>query len=350
MHPKASDYFVCPPEVVKALSLPEKPRELPIMFPSDDHERLFPQSYKMYRRAGLYCAGDGETAKRWDDTGNLTERPCPCEYLDSEECGPVATLNFLLPDVPGIGIYQITTGNKASIVSLNTAFDEFTVMFGGLRGIPFLLKLEPAQTMRWNRDKRQMEKVIVQALRLDSPYTLRQILDWRRALGKPVEALMPAPDEEAIEVHAERVVDAGVPPKQEEPDSIRDAREAPPPAPAGEAHATSPGPAQEKPERDAKPAGAGPSGGLPREANPDEPPVDISMCYRWAAQCGMTAELYERYFEAHHGVRTGDAPDALVAREAAEFQALGSESARLAHKATLIRRLNEALKAKGARR
>ena len=329
MHPKASDYFVCPPEVVKALSLPNKPRELPIMFPSDDRERLFPQSYKMYRRAGLYCAGDGETAKRWDDTGNLTERPCPCEYLESEECGPVATLNFLLLDVPGIGIWQITTGNKASIVSLNTAFDEFTVMFGGLRGIPFLLKLEPAQTMRWNRDKRQMEKVIVQALRLDSPYTFRQILDWRRALGKPVEALMPAPDEEAVEVHAERVTDVGASPEQTSEPPISDAREAPPPAPAGE------GPAEKR----------------PREAKPDEPPVDISMCYHYATECGVGADLYERYFEHHHGVRTSDAPDALVVREAAEFRAvLGTESGRLTHKSVLIRRLNEALKAKGAKR
>ena len=83
----------------------------------------------------------------------------------------------------------------------------------------------------------------------------------------------------------------------------------------------------------------------------DEAPPDISMCYRWAAECGVGADLYERYFEHHHGVRTSDAPDALVAREAAEFRAvLASESQRLTHKSVLIRRLNEALKAKGARR
>ena len=64
MHPMATDYFVCPPEVTAALSLSEQPRELPIMFPSDDPDRIFAQVLKMYRRSGLFCSGDGETAKR----------------------------------------------------------------------------------------------------------------------------------------------------------------------------------------------------------------------------------------------------------------------------------------------
>src|SRR6266545_5331672 len=97
-YPRSVDYFVCPPEVQKLYG--EQPRELPVMFPSDDPEAIFPQSLKMYRSAGLWCAGDARTAKRWDDKGRLVERPCPCEYLESGECGPVATLNMLLVDVP----------------------------------------------------------------------------------------------------------------------------------------------------------------------------------------------------------------------------------------------------------
>ena len=337
MHPMATDYFVCPPEVTAALSLSEQPRELPIMFPSDDPDRIFAQVLKMYRRSGLFCSGDGETAKRWDESGNLKERVCPCEYLDSGECGPLATLSFLLPDVPGIGVYQIDTGNKASIVSLNTAFEQFTAMFGGLRGIPFLLKLEPAQTMRFNAEKKQMEKVMVQALRLDSPYSLRQIHEWRKALGKPVEALMPAPEsEEAIDVHAEPVNHEPT----REPDRDGTAGHG---TPESSGHQPDP---QRTGESGAPVAREAPPDKLPSEAKTEAPAelADVSLCYKWAAECGVSSDLYGKYFEAHHGVRTSDAPDAIVAREAAEFRGLGTESERLTHKAEIVRRLNVALK------
>ncbi len=280
-YPRATDFFVCPPDVTDALSLPEKPRELPIMFPSDDPEQIFPQTLKMYRRSsGLWCSGDGERAKRWDETGHLAERTCPCEYLDSGECGPVATLNFLLPDVPGIGIFQIDTGNKASITSLNTAFEQFAAMFGGLRGIPFLLKLEPAQTMRWNAEKKQMEKVTVHALRLDSPYSLRQILEWRKALGKPVEALMPAPemDDDPIEVHAE-------------PDA---------------------------PETGAASA-SGPT------AEPEE--WDASRLFKAAADLGISPTMYEKYLQGQYGARSGDLSDEAVRKERARLEQPGDGSA-----------------------
>lgn len=370
-HPKATDYFVVSPEVAKVYG--DKPKALTVLFPVDDCELIFPQSLKMYRKSGgLYCAGDGETAKRWSEAGELVERVCPCEYLESGECGPHATLNFFIDRVPGIGVWQLDTGNKTSIVQLNTGLEQALAAFGGLRGIPFILRLEPQETQRWDEQKRQMVRTTIHALRLDSEMTLREIVDWRRSLGKAVEALMPVTEVEP----EDRVVETNgtTPEPTREPDSPKTtdssqggflasdgrtstanepanrgapgAREAPAPAPAGDEARTSPppAPAQVKAER-GEPAGAGPGA----EAKLDEPPVDISVCYQWAAQCGMTPELYERYFEAHHGVRTGDAPDAVVAREAAEFRALTGESARLAHKAALIRRLNEALKAKARR-
>jgi hypothetical protein len=209
-------------------------------------------------------------------------------------------------------------------------------------------------------------------IRVRSPYTVEQVAAIQEARGLPM-ALPPAPHEEDI---LDEDDENGASKPTREPDRPKPtlqppsalaslgaageyaqrtgesgapvAREAPP-APAGEAHATPPGPAQEKPERGAKPAGAGPDGpaALPREATPEIP--DISLCYKEAAECGVSPDLYGKYFEAHHGVRTSDAPDAIVAREMAEFRGLGSESERLTHKATLIRRLNDALRAKARR-
>ena len=363
MYPRATDYFVCPEPVQKVYG--EKPVALTILFPVDDQAVLFPQQLKLYKKSGgLWCAGDGETAKRWSDAGELVERPCPCDFLESGECGPHATLNFFIDRVPGIGVWQLDTGNKTSIVQLNTGLEQALAAFGGLRGIPFILRLEPQETQRWDEGKRQMVRTTIQALRLDSEMTLREIVDWRRSLGKAVEALMPVVEVEAVDRAGETETN-GEPTR--EPDregakvSERDPRrpETAPPQRTGESGApvareafTGGASADATAPRSGRAEStAAPQPKLPREAKPDEPPVDISMCYQWAAACGMTPELYERYFEAHHGVRTGDAPDALVAREAAEFLAvLGSESQRLTHKSVLIRRLNEALKAKGARR
>lgn len=200
-YPRSTDYLVCPPEIQEMYG--ERPKELPIMFPGDDPALLFPQQYKMYKTAGLWCSGDGETAHRWTDAGELKEIACPCSFLESGECGPLATLNFLIPDVPGVGVWQIDTGNKRSIESLNTSLEQFAAMFGGLSGIPFVLKLEPHQTQRFDDKRKQMVKTTIYVLRLDSTLTIRQIVEWRRGAGKPVAALMPTPE---ADEHAGRML------------------------------------------------------------------------------------------------------------------------------------------------
>ena len=351
MYPRATDYFVCPEPVQKVYG--DKPTALTILFPVDDQAVLFPQQLKLYKKSGgLWCAGDGETAKRWSDAGELVERPCPCDFLESGECGPHATLNFFIDRVPGIGVWQLDTGNKTSIVQLNTGLEQALAAFGGLRGIPFILRLEPQETQRWDEGKRQMVRTTIQALRLDSEMTLREIVDWRRSLGKAVEALMPVtevePEDRVVEANGEPTREPDRPTANHRGAEAAGASGAPVAREAftGGASADATAPRSGRAE-----STAAPQPKLPREANHDEAPVDISMCYHYATECGVGADLYERYFEAHHGVRTGDAPDALVAREAAEFRAaLGTESGRLTHKSVLIRRLNEALKAKGAKR
>mgnify|MGYP001618424793 CR=1 FL=1 len=56
-YPRATDHFVVPAVVAKLYG--DEPKDLPIMFPGDDPARLFPQDLKMYRSAGLWCAGNG---------------------------------------------------------------------------------------------------------------------------------------------------------------------------------------------------------------------------------------------------------------------------------------------------
>ena len=303
-YPKATSYLVCPPEVEKVFG--EKPMRLDIMFPADDPAVVFPQEYKAYRASGLWCAGDGERAKRWDEKGNLQERACPCELLESGECGPVATLNFFIPDAVGVGVFQLTTGNQRSITSLNTSLETFSRMFGGLMGIPFTLILEPEQLQRFDERAKRMIRQTLYVLRLDSPYTIRQIVEWRDKHGKPVEALMPAPE-------PDEVSGSVLPPAEEEP------------AHAGvtEPAAATPGPL----------SGVTPEAGLEGE-------WDLSMSYRAAKQAGFPPETYAVYLKDVYGRDVDNLTPQDLADEARAWQqAQESALAMQTRKSVIVARL-----------
>mgnify|MGYP001583809671 CR=1 FL=1 len=303
-YPKATSYLVCPSDVEKVFG--EKPTRLDIMFPADDAAVIFSQELKMYRTSGLYCAGNNERARRWDEQGNLREIPCPCEYLESGECGPVATLSFFVPDCPGVGVYQLTTGNQRSIVSLNTSLETFSRMFGGLMGIPFTLILEPEQLQRFDERAKRMVKQTLHVLRLDSPYTIRQIVEWRDKHGKPVEALMPAPEPDEVSA-------AVLPAVEEEP------------AHAGVAEpvAVTPGPM----------AGVTPEAGLEGE-------WDVSMSYRAAKQAGFPPETYAVYLKDVYGRDVDNLTPQDLADEARAWQQAGESAlAMQTRKSVIVARL-----------
>jgi len=159
-YPSATDYFVCPDEV-KAIHGGD-PRELPIMFPSDDLELIAPQWYKCYSYThGLICKGNGKTCRRKVDvdTGDFANRdtkewemadgicePEHCPMLGSKQCKKMLSLLFILPEVPGLGVYQLDTSSFYSIVNLNSqlAPDGFLRPFTRGR-IAFIPSIEPRE-------------------------------------------------------------------------------------------------------------------------------------------------------------------------------------------------------------
>ena len=74
-YPVATDYFVCPPEVIKVYG--EQPRRLDVIIPVEDEEIWASQYYRQYSRSrGLVCKGDGVTCRRMVDitTGTIAGR------------------------------------------------------------------------------------------------------------------------------------------------------------------------------------------------------------------------------------------------------------------------------------
>lgn len=206
-YPKAVDYFVCPEEVKAVYG--EKPVELKIMFPSDDIEIVAPQYYKCYSYSqGLICRGTGKTSRRKVDvrTGDFANRdtkeweladgncdPDDCPKLAQKQCRKVMSLRFLLPDVPGLGVYQLDTSSFYSILNVNSqiAPDGFLRPFtkGRISFIPLILAVGPQEVNPPGEGRKT-----VHVLKLWSPVKLSDLI--RISRQKVVEVLLPGVDEE----------------------------------------------------------------------------------------------------------------------------------------------------------
>jgi len=189
--PKEVDYFVLPKELQKLFDA--QPKELPIMFPIENAEIFFQQWYKCYGFNVLKCKGDGANAMTWDEKkeGMITIA-CPCEKLDTGLCRRVAILQFLLPDVPGAGVWQISTTSRNSIIDINSSIHYIRSICGRVRMIPLVLKREPIKTQRV--EKGVQKSGLHFTLKIDmANVSLRQL----QAAGqvKPEEMMLPAPDE-----------------------------------------------------------------------------------------------------------------------------------------------------------
>lgn len=203
-YPRPVDYFVCPDEVRQVFG--EKPKELRILFPTEDETRWASQFYRCYSQTrGLICKGDGERANALidEETGALADKNSKKTSLKEMECDPehcpyfgkqcrmVMNLQFLLPDVPGLGVWQLDTSSFWGITNINNGIRMVRTACGRVSMIPLLLKLVPQEVQ-----PNGMRKT-VHVLNLDTPYTLIEMLKY--AQMPPSKAILPAPDTEPPE-------------------------------------------------------------------------------------------------------------------------------------------------------
>lgn len=203
-YPFQTEYFVCPEEVRKVFG--EKPRELRIMFPTEDQTQWASQYLRCYSASrGLVCRGDGETAVAKIDvrTGEIASKesaetemkeitcnPAKCAYYQKAQCRRVMNLQFLLPDCPGFGVYQLDTSSFFSIVNVNSSLELIRGTCGRLSMLPLSLKLIGQEVQPEGKKK------TVRVLSMTAPYSLAEI--QRYAQIPPGQALLlPPPDNEA---------------------------------------------------------------------------------------------------------------------------------------------------------
>jgi len=198
----------------------EAPTELDIIFPTDDPSQWADANYKAWSRQwGLRCKGDGETAQaKWDASGNGPRPPgiesgtwatrgterwaymdipclaeeCPLQQTSPPKCKAVMNLQFILPRVEGIGIWQIDTGSWNSIHNINNNVDLIRAVTGGrVRGLPLKLRRVPKEVTPANTGTKT-----VYVLDIYAPITLNDLLKTAAQLPEHGLMLLPAPDEE----------------------------------------------------------------------------------------------------------------------------------------------------------
>lgn len=203
-YPSATEYFVVPSEVAEVHG--EKPSELPIMIPVEDEEYWASQYYRAYSQSrGLVCKGDGEKCRRMIDvkTGDMAsketgkvewkEMPCDgqqCIFYQRKQCREVMNLQFLLPQVPGLGVWQIDTSSVNSIRNINSSTELIRGIIGRIRMVPLILSLEKQEVV--NPDDGKKKTVHVMNLRHGA--TLHNLI---ADSIKPIQDLLaPVPDDE----------------------------------------------------------------------------------------------------------------------------------------------------------
>jgi hypothetical protein len=222
-YPKKTDYFVCP-ELVHSV-YGEQPRELDILFPYEDVDVFASVYYRAYSYSrGLICRGDGELADRTVDvtiatapTDSVEDNPLPhrdskpenletrqivcagsdCPDYQAGSCRQMMMLQFLLPNVPGLGVWQIDTSSWNSMRNILGGIELVRAMCGRISMIPLKLQLVPLEVTPQASGRRDT----VYVLNLSADFAAIDLAK-RKSIGDVLISaakMLPEPDDEVPE-------------------------------------------------------------------------------------------------------------------------------------------------------
>jgi hypothetical protein len=98
-------------------------------------------SYSYYKQSGLYCKGDGIEAHRVNNESVMVPVECPCEHL-GKECQETTRLTFMIPKIPAIGVWQLTTRSRNTRINFVSILKFVQNMAGRIDGVPFILSVQ----------------------------------------------------------------------------------------------------------------------------------------------------------------------------------------------------------------
>jgi len=203
-YPQAADHFICPTEVSQVYGA--APTELEVLFPVEDPSIFAQQWLRAYSKTqGLICIGDGISCRqkvdtktmkpasheteKWEWTEGLICDPQECPLYAKKHCRRVMNLQFLLPHVPGLGVWQIDTTSFYSIVNINSMLELVRSLCGRVAMVPLTLCIGPIEV-----SPPGIKKKTVYILHLKQDIRLADL--QRVALTPGAQVLLPEPDVE----------------------------------------------------------------------------------------------------------------------------------------------------------
>ncbi len=216
-YPSEVDYFILDPETPSELEnkkliqdfkrlYGDEPKQIKIMIPLEDLEKVFPAYYKRYGSgSALQCKGDGETAVCSDE--KYTERlevigkndmglpkvTCKgeeCVYFKEKKCARRATLNVILPEIEGAGVWQIPTGSWNSIVNVLSCLDYVRAVAGRCHMVPLTLERREQEI---THDGRKQSHYI---LHINMQFALAELQKFAQISPEKITLELPEPADE----------------------------------------------------------------------------------------------------------------------------------------------------------
>lgn len=136
----------------------DEPRSLRCALPGPTPDAVFEGAWRLYGANKLKRLCDGTTCDERTATGGWTEQPCICaglpkmvkrkgkkeEVPNPDLCKLTWTFNVLLPDVRGIGVWQVDTGSEISIRRISSWLQMMHRLIGDFTLTEFTLDLVEA--------------------------------------------------------------------------------------------------------------------------------------------------------------------------------------------------------------
>ncbi len=171
--PSAIDYFrvdgtdeVTSPESAASFHevYGEQPRSIRCQIPGRSPDDVFEGAWRLYGARKLKVICDGETCDERTATGGWLSQPCLCKAqgiplkkpngtANDKHCKLNWTLNVILPDVAGVGVWQIDTSSDISIARVSRWLQMMANVAGDLMLLDFTLNLVPVSVTPDGRTK-----------------------------------------------------------------------------------------------------------------------------------------------------------------------------------------------------
>ncbi len=157
--PKAVEFFrveedesgITSPESAAAFhsTYGEEPKSVRIQIAGHTIDDVLDMAFRFYGKGGLKrrCEGPGGRCSERTATGDWDDGPCACEARNDHYCELSWSFQFLLPDVSGVGVWDLSSGSEMS----RDAIVGFLQMMLVLRGSIALLECDMRVVMKTGR-------------------------------------------------------------------------------------------------------------------------------------------------------------------------------------------------------